>query len=357
MRFLACFALLTLLLPGPLFAVDPNLDPTRGGDFDTTPRPFSPEPTIPASPAVGGEDIGTAYPIPTIPFADTGNTCGYLNDYDEACPYTGSLSPDVVYSYTPANDIFVDVDLCSSLYDTKVFVYENTAGNLVACNDDYCGSTGFQSELALLPMTAGNTYYIVVDGYGNDCGEYDLLISEWIVEQVECPAGAYLEGEPDCHENYDDQYNSGCGGHPEPVFLPLTGTPDGSRFSVCGTGGTYLYNGLNYRDTDWYELTVTTAETISFEGAANFPVSIALIDGNAGCAGYEILDFQSAGSFPDYATITWDCLPGTYWFWVGTSEFSGIPCGSEYVFHVDGYTTGPIAVEPASWAGIKGLYR
>ena len=53
----------------------------------------------------GGEDIGTAVVIPAVPFSDAGTTAGYANDYDEVCPYTGSASPDVVYSYWAPEDM------------------------------------------------------------------------------------------------------------------------------------------------------------------------------------------------------------------------------------------------------------
>ena len=109
--------------------------------------------------------------------SDGGSTCAFLDDYDEICPYSGSTSGDVVYSYTPGANGTIDVSICNSAYDTKTYVYENSSATLVACNDDGCGSDGFKSELTSVPVTAGNTYYIVVDGYFGDCGTYDLQVS------------------------------------------------------------------------------------------------------------------------------------------------------------------------------------
>ncbi len=71
-------------------------------------------------------------------------------------------------------------DLCSSSYDTKLYVYENSVDNLIACNDDHC--PGYMSELSeatgqRIPVSYGNTYYFVVDGYSpNDEGDYCLNI-------------------------------------------------------------------------------------------------------------------------------------------------------------------------------------
>jgi len=78
-------------------------------------------------PRQGGDTIEDAIPI-TIP----GTTDGYTNDYDEACPFIGTTAPDVVYTVTPAADIAVDIDLCYSSYDTKLYVYDENL-NLIAC--------------------------------------------------------------------------------------------------------------------------------------------------------------------------------------------------------------------------------
>lgn len=135
----------------------------------------------------GGETIQTAIPIWNIPYWDWGNTSDNVHDYDEVCPFTDSWSPDVVYSFTARVDVLVDIDLCYSTYDTKVYVYENTytPGSPYACDDDFygwgdpCGD--FVSAIWNLPLSEGNTYYIVIDGYWGDAGYYEMLIepSNW----------------------------------------------------------------------------------------------------------------------------------------------------------------------------------
>ncbi|MBL7033736.1 MAG: T9SS type A sorting domain-containing protein [Candidatus Delongbacteria bacterium] len=126
----------------------------------------------------GGEDVNSATPI-TLPHNSAGTTIGFVDDYDEACPYTGSTAPDVVYSFAPGADMVVDITLCNgSDYDTKLFVYENSAtpGAPYACNDDSC--PGYVSELPDLFLTGGNTYFIVVDGYYGSSGNYVLDVTE-----------------------------------------------------------------------------------------------------------------------------------------------------------------------------------
>jgi hypothetical protein len=128
----------------------------------------------------GGEDMASAAVIGVLPFSGAGTTIGYLNDYDEVCPYTGSTSPDVVYSVTPCMDGVLDITLCgASDYDTKLYVYD-AAGMLVACNDDFC--PGYVSELMSangegVAVTGGALYYIIVDGYSTAFGNYTIDIT------------------------------------------------------------------------------------------------------------------------------------------------------------------------------------
>ncbi len=146
----------------------------------------------------GGDTLADAFVIPGLPFTDTGTTAGFTNDYDEACPYTGSTSPDVAYAFTPPNDLAIDVDLCDSGYDTKVFMYDS-ALNLVACNDDfYFGPPCFSysSKLDGVWLTAGETYFIVIDGYGGSFGDYVVDVAEHPDCVLTCPSDGVPEGEP-----------------------------------------------------------------------------------------------------------------------------------------------------------------
>ncbi len=143
--------------------------------------------------AQGGEDCSTATLIPGLPYTDNGNTSSAVNDYDESCSPFGSPTggQDLVYQFTPTVNMSVDLSLCGGTtnYDTRMFIYENacpasgTGGNMIACGDDECSnpplfSNNWISEITGAFLTAGNTYYIVVDGYGStDFGDYTLSIT------------------------------------------------------------------------------------------------------------------------------------------------------------------------------------
>lgn len=148
----AIVLLMVLATAGTAFAQD--LGNSKERPVKNTPtRPYTP----PAEIKQGGDTIFDATVIPGLPFTDTGNTCGYIDDYDEICPYSGSTAPDVVYSFTPVSDMSIDVDLCGSMYDTKLFIYDSGL-NLVACNDDFyfedpCGI--YVSRIEGAPLVGG----------------------------------------------------------------------------------------------------------------------------------------------------------------------------------------------------------
>jgi len=174
----------------------------------------------------GGENIDTAFVIDAVPFTDTGNTSDNIDDQDDFCPYTGSTSPDVVYSYTPVGDEVIEIDLCGSSYDTKVYVWDS-AMNSVACNDDFyfddiCGQ--YVSFIEYASLIGGETYYIFIDGYGGDSGDYILNVASHMPPplcSIDCDDD---EGEPAIVDGYSDAFNNGCGNSPHGLnFSELVG--------------------------------------------------------------------------------------------------------------------------------------
>lgn len=309
----------------------------------------------------GGETIATAWTIYALPFGDTGNTCDNIDDYDEACPYSGSTSPDVVYAYAPPYDMCVSISLCNSYYDTKVFVYEDVVGNVPidGCNDDNYDCVdppvSYTSWIPSLAVLAGHTYYIVVDGYGGGCGDYVLEMDE-----VECPEPCDIicvgvpEGEPTCYDGYDDHYNGGCNAVP-PIF---TIQPVGNT-TICGESGVFDFGGSTYRDTDWYQIYPCGGTEISITVEAEFGVLFGFVTGIGDCV---------APAFGDYTTAP-PCTPTTVTsilpyepiaIFVSTDAWDlSYVCGSEYSLTIEGYTEhcDPTPVESMSWGRVKSLYR
>jgi hypothetical protein len=343
-RVTALFVLLSLVAASAGASGTPSASPPAKHDHGIVP---------PAGHLQGGDTIETAVVIEDLPYYTTGTTAGYNHDYDEACPYGGSLSPDVVYQWTADFSGPVDIVLCESNYDTKVYVYENeyTPGIPYACNDDNgdCAGPLYRSWIPYMEVAEGNTYYVVVDGYGNDFGDYLFSMFETpfaIGCEPTCPPGAFVENEPDCHDGYVDETNSGCGGFP-PVWQVT-----GLNTSICGTSGNYDDN--YYRDMDWFEFTLDESKSVEITLCADFPVRFWLLDGSGGCEDATVLLSDAIPA--DYLLMSWaDLEPGTWWFVVSVDGWFDIPCGSPYVASLFEYGYTP--AEDVSWGSVKALYR
>jgi len=350
MRLVACAVAAPVLLCSPVLAQSPSdrisleeLEARKAGSVSGVNEPL---------PDQGGETIETAVEIPALPYSDSGNTCSNVDDYDEACPFINSTSPDVVYRYQPGSDVEVDIDLCASGYDTKVYVYENDSSTLVACNDDACGSDGFRSRLVFLPLAAGETYYIVVDGYFGACGSYDLEITEG--PGLVCPPGAQFEAEPVCFDDYKDAFNGGCNSTPNAFSFIVCGDPA----TVCAEYGGYFHgpSGFQYRDTDWYELAFEFLRPGAVVTATGVYASLfGYLDSSLGCDAPVFQDFLSVEPLVPASFV----LPtNPVWIFAATSGFGAEAgaCGGDYLIVVDEYGCPIISVEEATWGSIKSRY-
>ena len=319
----------------------------------------------------GGDTIADATVIPGLPYANQGTTVGYNHDYEESCPYF-SMSPDVVYSFTPSGDMVITVDLFGSTYDTKVYVYEDAVGNvpLDGCNDDNFDCVdppvSYTSWIPSIDMLQGHVYYIVVDGYGGGCGDYVLEMTE-----VECPQPCDVicvgvpEGEPTCYDDYVDNYNGGC--NSEEFGAPFQeinwtndedGIPpyDGTAW-LCGVSGWYLNsNGYEVRDTDWFIVYALETGVMDFTVEPEFPCPIfKLAPTDCNDVGVE-LSAEADCEAP--ATLSFPVTAGEeIWLWVGPVEFTGPVTEFTYFMTVSNNTFDVVPNEGMSWGGVKSLYR
>jgi len=329
-------------------AAIPTIDPV----FRPEPKPLGPAYEDPVERA-SGDTIEDPLVIGSLPFTDSGTTCGFSHDYDAVCPYADATAPDVVYRYDCAAGEMVTIDLCASSYDTKVYVFEDGADRLIACNDDWCA---YQSLLTQVPLAAGCTYYIVVDGFGASCGEYVLEVSRYTECTVECPPGALPEGEIDCYDGYKDIYNSGCACLPDGCFQLLE--PSCDPIVLCGTTGVYQTGPMLYRDTDWFEIRLSAPALVCLAGDAEIPMHFVIIDGRDGCQGLSFAVFAEVGPCAQVSDICHDCEPGTWWLWAGPVAWDlGFACGSRYRLEVGGYAGGPSPAQRTTWGAIKSLMR
>mgnify|MGYP003572055568 CR=1 FL=1 len=341
--------LLTLSLASIAFGADVgNVPQDKGMDSVTYGDPVARQ---------GGDNIGDATVIPGIPYSDTGVTCGYLNDYDEVCPYGPHTSPDVVYAYTPAADGGIDIDLCGSGYDTKLFVYQDAAtpGSPWACNDDFytgppCGL--YVSFLANVPVFAGHTYYIVIDGYGGACGDYILEITEAAGPCiVDCWTDAVPEGEPTLQDGYVDNYNGGCNSTPY-VFQDINWANEDGGAWMCAIAG--WFDGTT-RDTDWFPVVADGFE-IQWVIQAEYNFQ-ALVIQPYDCIVTPIYEVYLPLACEEM-TISIPTSPGQeVWLWAGPAEYTGPVNEFTYFQRVYGIVADVIATEQTTMGTLKSMYK
>ncbi|HOX24717.1 MAG TPA: hypothetical protein PLL30_03010 [Candidatus Krumholzibacteria bacterium] len=324
--------------------------PLAAHDLGVT-RPAKPAvPNTPPSPdrdvlRQGGDTIADAVAV-TIPATFDGTTTGYTNDYDEVCPYAGSTSPDVVYTFTPDDDFGITVDTFGSELDTKIYIYDSDLA-LVACNDDfYYGD--YTSRLENVPVFGGVQYFLVIDGWGGDHGIYTGYVEEFVPCVLECPAGAALEGEPPIVDGYVDHWNGGCNTPPDYPFQDITSP------IFCGKSGYYLNaSGQSSRDTDWFHVIIPESGELEITGDAEERSYIVEI-GPQYCGLGVIQVVSTLPCSPTTMSITWSGPGSLVWIWVGSQTFwDGATYEYDYVLFLN--LTTP--VEPHSWTAVKRLFN
>ena len=121
---------------------------------------------------------------------------------------------------------------------------------------------------------------------------------------VECPltGTSRPEGEP-C-PNFNDQYNAGC------HSTPPTATHIQCGDTICGSATYY-----DLPDHDFYEISITTRDTVTWCVEAEFPVAAAIMTPNSICSSMII---HAQGNAPACVPLCLSiCLdPGTYWLYV-----------------------------------------
>ncbi len=142
-----------------------------------------------------------------------------------------------------------------------------------------------------------------------------------------CPPGGLPEGEPPCQEDYVDSYNGGCNSDPA-VFQDIY-----CGDVICATSGNYLYGeeSAQYRDTDWFRLSLEADDSITWSVTAEFPSLIFIFDaGSEDCIDLVQVDSATAGPC-ETVSLTAELTAGVYWLWAGPSVFTGWPCPVNYV--------------------------
>jgi len=283
-----------------------------------------PNPTNIADYDLDIEEAGTAPNDECASAIEIGEVTNFFfnNELATGAATTCTDGANIWYKYTPTFTGEAFVDLCGSLFDTQLGVYDACGGTLLACGDDECGGgTDLQSKV-LIDVVLGTPVWIEIGGYDGDNGDGYLSIYEKEDCPMTCPPLGIAE-----NETCGTDINGGCN-MATPAF---TSVNDGDI--ICGNawadGGT--------RDTDWFEVVLTAVSDVTLTVHAEENVIIGLIGqqvaGVAGCdnttgflSAYELVPACQDG-FIEVAFLA----PGTYYFFVAPQVYEDLACpGFDY---------------------------
>lgn len=207
-------------------------------------------------------------------------------------------------------------------------------------------------------LLGGTAYYVIVDGYAGDHGDYVLAVTERFPYEAECLYGVlqYEEGEPPLEDGYGDDHNGGCN---SPEFgNPMQQLPVVTGSGACFHGRSGWYSasdGSASRDTDWFTIDVLPGLGFQLGLDADWPCHFFVL-GPQDCGQVDVIEFWTFGG-NEYGAVEifYPADPGQLWVWVGPTTLSP-PEGADDEFDYCLATWGDLPVELHSWSAVKGLF-
>ena len=121
-----------------------------------------------------GDQCSSPILIESLPYNDNQNSCDFNNDYN----FSGQ---DIVYQLNIDTCLIVDISLCATqpVFDTYLLIYEegDCGGIPIAYDDDFCMPPQQFGTSRIIDTLDAGLYYILVDAYGGNCGDYILDIT------------------------------------------------------------------------------------------------------------------------------------------------------------------------------------
>ncbi|MFA7331642.1 MAG: hypothetical protein WC326_11285 [Candidatus Delongbacteria bacterium] len=261
-----------------------------------------------------GDISGTTY-------NSTFSTVGSGNVY-------GNTSPDIGFDFTvsQAGDYFFSTCYPTTTFDSDFYLLSTNpctgTPTEIAYVDGSCSGGGSSWNANMTWALTPGSYHLIITHYSAGLTGSGLFTIEQVglCTPVDC-TGLPTEGE--AYYTGNDVTNGGCNSTPN-VTSPLA---CGDEW--CGTIFTFVSDssGLDSRDTDWYSFTLTDSQPVTFNVSCCVDTYIDIFT-------YDCVDaFTSYGSDTGVGnlSVTTACLPaGTYYAFVATSGFTGVPAEENY---------------------------
>ncbi|WP_426429819.1 T9SS type A sorting domain-containing protein [Winogradskyella sp. HB-48] len=150
-------------------------------------------------------------------------------------------SPDVFYvlSGTAAGDE-ITASLCGSSFDTYIRIFDACDGTQIAFNDDNFSACSSSSSQVTFTSDGATDYYIMVEGYSSNSGDYTLSVTcetpEPAPDNDLCENATPIACGDTVMGSTENATNSGGNSGPD-VFYSLSGTSNGEEvtLSLCGS--------------------------------------------------------------------------------------------------------------------------
>ncbi len=248
-----------------------------------------------------------------------------------ACSPFDYSGPEYTYRFTAPYDGTLHVVLSDETSETDLLVLENTGGS---CDATQCATWDYSSVDQ--PMSAGQEYFLVVDGFAGATGDYTISVTCTPSHEQVCDDGVDddEDGLTDCDDTEDCLGTPACP-VPEcsPAFVLNCGDTDTwANYNPGSTNVIASYTGCgdpyDYGDAPEYAYTFTApvdgtvTVTLSNESAET---DIIVIDGGSGdtcdpamCVAWEL----SSASFEAVAGHTYYFVVDGYAGAQGTYEIS-----------------------------------
>lgn len=162
-----------------------------------------------------------------------GSTLGRANESVGSCG--GDSAPDHAFAFTASEDGLYTFDTNGSDFDTVLYVLDGAECGApeLACDDD--GGDSLQSELTV-PLDAGQTVVVVVDGYNTNSGAFSLRSTVQTAQG--CGAEALAGGLPLTVEATTagaSEYGGSCGGGGAPEHVFSWSAPQAGTYTIHTT--------------------------------------------------------------------------------------------------------------------------
>jgi HYDIN/CFA65/VesB family protein len=199
-----------------------------------------------------------------LPFTASGTTIGATNNLNPGTPCLRSgqsgTGPDVVYQFTPADTQSYVVTITPvGNFDVTAYIVTGCPA-LTSCSSSDIGGAG-DAEVVRRRLDAGTTYFIIVDGFQGDAGDFIISVEPTLPQVPDAPSNLVASAISDTRVDliWVDNSNNELG-------FRIERSLDGFNFVEIGSVGS---NVTSFSDTTVFANTTFFYRVMAFNNFGN----------------------------------------------------------------------------------------